>query len=753
MGERLNTLFQRYGKRALLFFLMLLLAFFLPPLPPEFRDLRAGSSLILTDRHGHPLRRGLSSREGVNRWVSLSEFPPHLVSSVLTAEDGRFYLHPGIDPAAICRAIYHNFRAGQIISGASTITQQLQRTLAPPVPRDLPHKLKEAYWALRLDLHYSKAEILEAYLNRVSLGPSVYGVEEASRYYFDKPASALSVAEATSLAVIIRSPSSLDPFSDKGARELKKWTRPLLSRLTAMGKLTREQLQRAEETEIELSGAPPPFLAPHFCDLLLEQNPDLRGTVATSLDLELQTALEGFVRTNLALLAEHKVGNAAAVVLEVESGKVRALVGSGDYHRNRDGQHNAAVSLRQPGSTIKPFTYALLLQSVGQAGYILPDLNLYEDPTHEGFVPQNYDRRFHGPVSIRTALACSYNVPAVRALERVGVEHLLDSLHRLGLDDLREPPDHYGLGLTLGDGSAGLLQLAEAYRVLARGGVHGGLTLVEEQPTPNQDKRVLEERSVYLVSDILSDKIARIPSFGTPNALEFPFPCAVKTGTSKGYRDNWVIGYTPEYVVAVWVGNSDGSPMEKVSGITGAGPLFRDIMLTLGGGGEFRRPAGLTALDVCALSGHKSNPHCPSVVRELSLSEQKFTECRVCLRQEGSTVFALPPLYLEWGRKRGLKLAKKNSPGNQGIRFVFPQSGDTFSVDHRVEPGFQKVRFRIVGGTPPYRWELNGQPLEVSQEPSLWWPLTAGRHTLQVIDATLEANSLSFEVLDSKGGR
>lgn len=730
--------------------LLLVLAFFLPPLPKEFQDLQANNSLILTDRQGRQLRRQLSDREGVNRWVELSELPPHLIDAVLCAEDGRFYLHPGIDPLSIGRAAYDNLRAGQVVSGASTITQQLQRTLASPVPRDLPHKLVEAYWALRLDLRYSKNEILEAYLNRVTLGPSVYGVEEAGRYYFDKPASALSVAEATALAVIIRSPSSLDPFSYEGEQELKRWTALLLSRLLASGKLSSEQVQRARDALLELSSNPPPFLAPHFCDLLLQQNLFLRGTITTSLDLGLQTTVEGLVRTNLALLAEHKVGNAAVVVLEVQSGKIRALVGSGDYHRSLDGQHNAAVSLRQPGSTIKPFTYALLLHSVGQAGYILPDLNLYEDPEQEGFVPQNYDRRFHGPVSIRTALACSYNVPAIRALERVGVNRLLELLRRSGLDDLRQPPDHYGLGLTLGDGSASLLQLTNAYRVLARSGLQSDHAFLEEDRQPPQDRRVLDERSAYLVTDILTDKNARIPSFGTPNALEFPFPCAVKTGTSKGYRDNWAIGYTPEYVVGVWVGNSDGSPMEDVSGITGAGPLFRDIMLTIGDGGDFARPPGLAAQQVCSLSGQKANPDCPSSVLELCQTEQQLSECQVCLREEEKVVFDLPPLYLEWGKERGLEIAKKTKDAGDGVRFVFPQSGDVFSIDPRVEPGFQKVRFRVVGGQAPYRWELDGRLLETSLEPSLWWALASGRHTLQVTDAGAKVSVLSFEVIESK---
>lgn len=736
------------NRRRLLLGLLALavLMFFLPPLPAELKVLNSNSSLILTDQNDRPLRRNLSERDGVNSWVGLSELPPHLILAVLYAEDRRFYLHPGIDPLAIARASLDNLRTGRVVSGASTITQQLLRTLKPSQSRELPNKLAEAYWALRLEFRFRKDELLEAYLNRVAFGASVHGVEEAARYYFDKPASAVSLAEAAALAVVIRSPSSLDPFTIGGEEELKRWTSLLLSRLQADGHITSEQKERAIESDLELSTNPPPFLAPHFCDLLLGQQSSLRGRVSTSLDLELQQSIEGIVRNNLILLANQKVGNAAVAVLEVESGKLIALVGSGDFHRGRDGQHNAALSLRQPGSTIKPFTYALLLQGVGQSGYILPDLNLYVDSEQKSFVPQNYDRRFHGPVSARTALACSYNVPAVRALEIVGVGNLLELLQRLGLSDLTQPPDHYGLGLTLGDGSASLLQITNAYRALANGGKYSPYTLLNDGNTP-EPREVIEPRIAYLVTDILADKNARIPSFGSPNALEFPFPCAVKTGTSKGYRDNWVIGYTPKHVVGVWVGNSDASPMENVSGITGAGPLFRDVMLTLGPGGEFSPPRGLEDRKVCSLSGLTPNPDCSSTVIELSLMEHRLEVCEVCTQEEGKAAFSFSPLYREWARTRGLKLSVKKESSDGRPSFVFPQSGDVFSIDPRVESSSQKVRFQVAGGSPPYRWEINGKPLSTTQESSLWWQLSPGTHSISVTDSQSRKSELPFEVL------
>lgn len=724
--------------------------FFSPPLPQEYRDLRADSSLNLTDRHGVPLRRNLSAREGVNSWTSIEELPPVLIEAVLAAEDKRFYYHPGVDPLAMARASFDNVRHRRVVSGASTITQQLLRTLTPPIERGWKAKVKGVYWAVRTEFVYGKDEILEAYLNRVAFGPSVYGVEEASRYYFDKPASALSPAEAAALAVTIRSPSVLDPFTDQGQEELARWTGPLLAKLESNGSLSPDAAERARYQTLELNPDPPPFLAPHFCDLAQREALGLRGRVATTLDLKLQKFVEGSVRAHLELLAQHKVGNAAVVVADVESGEILAMAGSKDYHRRQDGQHNASISLRQPGSTIKPFTYALLMESSGNAGTVLPDLDIYEDSDLESFVPINYDKHFHGPVSIRTALGCSYNVPAVRALERVGTTALLDTLRKSGLHDLKETPEHYGLGLTLGDGSTSLIQLVGAYRVFARGGMYSPLTLLPS-PSPVHGDSVLSERACYLTSDVLSDRQARIASFGSPNVLEFPFPVAVKTGTSKGYRDNWCIGYTPKHIVGVWVGNSDGSPMQDVSGITGAGPLFRDIMLQMGDGGEFPVPEGLTRVDLCNLSGLRANGRCPSTSVEPVFQEKPPENCKVCIEEAGTLVYDMPSLYRPWAVERGLPLPASNTgESTDGLRFVFPLAHDVFLTDPDLSLDYQRVKLRIAGGSPPYTWSIDGKDVSTTESTSLWWELKTGPHRIKVRDAKGSQRELPLEVVGEK---
>lgn len=742
----------------------LLVIYFSIPLPNEYKDLRQSISLQLLDRHGRPLRSQLSDRQGTDRWVSLDQISPHLIDAVLVAEDNRYQSHWGVDFVAVARAAGENLKAGQVVSGASTLTQQLLRTLRPAPERTWTQKLDEMFWATRLEWVYSKDEILEAYLNRVAFGPTVYGVEEASRYYFDKPARALSPSEASLLAVLIRAPATFDPFSDLGREELRRWSEPLLMEMAQRGLISQEAAERACSEEWELSSLAPPFQAPHFCDLVQRELQGHRGDQRTTLDLDLQGKVEGLVRTHLDLLKGHRVSNCAVVVAEVESGEVVAMVGSPDYHRRADGQYNAAVSYRQPGSTLKPFTYALLLEEVGQAGSLLPDLPLYESSDRESFIPKNYDEKFHGPVSIRTALGCSYNVPAVRALERVGVDTLLETLRRLGMDELTENPQHYGLGLTLGDGSVSLMQLVGAYRCLARGGLWSPLTLVARDSL--EEQRILSPQTSFLITDVLSDHAARIPSFGTPNVLEFPYPVAVKTGTSRGYRDNWTVGYTPRYLVGVWVGNSDGTPMLDVSGITGAGPLFRDVMLTLGDGGDFVRPEGLSKQPICSMSGQEPNEECPHRSTEWRIIGKKLERCTACrslevdLRTgqlaESATptqyrvqkfFYDLDPLYREWGQGQGLPLPP-DAPTSQSdqFRLVYPLQDDVFLIDADLRNQFQRVMFRAVSGEPPYRWSLDGKVLSGEEGLSLWWVLERGEHTITIEDASGRTDSVRFGV-------
>lgn len=722
------------------------------PYPKRYRDLQADISLRLLDRDGLPLRSVALENSRIGQWTPLEEIPPDLVAAILTAEDKRFYYHFGLDPLAIARASLTNLKARKVLSGASTITQQLLRTLAPPSKRSLGLKLQEAYWAVRAELRLSKASILEAYLNRAAFAPTVYGVQEAARYYFDKPVKSLSLAECALLAVLIRAPSSFDPFSESGREELKLWTDRLLERLASSGQISWDAKKRASQEAWSLSSKPPPFAAAHFCTLLLPQLEGKRGDFYTSLDLELQKKVEGLVANHLKLLNGHHVGNAAAMVVEVASGEVRALVGSADFNRKLDGQFNAATSLRQPGSTVKPFTYALLLDNVGTTGYILPDLPIYSSSHASSYIPENYDKRFRGPVSIRTALASSLNVPAVRALELVGVDRLLSTLKAMGWVDLDEGPEHYGLGLTLGDGSASLWQLVGAYRCLARQGLFSGLSMVAAKKEVSSEQ-VLSPESCRLITSILSDNQARLSAFARPNPLEFIFPVAVKTGTSKGYRDNWCLGYTPKYVVGVWVGNSDGSPMHNVSGITGAAPLFHDIMLNLSDGGDFSFQ-GVKTVRTCALSGKQATDICPRYADELCAPSRAYGSCETCLqlliKGRLETRFKIDPVFTSWAKKNNLALLNDPISTQAEFYLTYPLQGDIFVLDADLPPANQKVRIKAIGGNPPYAWAVDDKELTTTSSPQAWWGLKAGSHTISVVDGLGKKDEIKVHVRTSK---
>lgn len=613
--------------------LALTLSTFLP-FPREKLQPAPVISLRLTDRHGLLLREVLSDEEGRCRWINLRQVSPAVIKATLAAEDKNFFFHGGIDPLALLRAGYQNLKSGQIISGGSTITQQVVRNIYH-FPRNLFWKGVEMWLALRLEHSLSKEEILTQYLNRIFYGHLAYGIEAAARLYFDKPAAHLSLAEAAFLAALPRSPVLLNPYQN--FHQVKKQQLVILRRLLRSKMITPEEYQQARQQPLNLVPEKYHFRAPHFTRRLLALIPAEKkrniSLIQTTLDYFLQQKIELLLQNHLKTIEKHRVTNGAVIVLNNQTGEVLAYVGSADFFdSHHSGQIDGVLALRQPGSTLKPFTYALALEQGLTAADLIPDIETHLSTAGGDYSPRNYDGQFHGPVRLRTALACSYNVPAVRLVAQFGAELLLDRLHRLGFQSLREKPSYYGVGLTLGNGEVTLLELTRAYAALAR----GGLTLREKLSQRVLDntgreitiqkfsppRRVFSPQISYIVTHILSDNTARAPAFGYGSPLHLPFPCAAKTGTSKDFRDNWTIGFTPEYTVGVWVGNFDGRPMNNVSGITGCGPLFRDIMLLLeerGSGGDFNEPPGLVKVSICPLSGRRPNPSCPGKIEEIFL--------------------------------------------------------------------------------------------------------------------------------------
>jgi penicillin-binding protein 1C len=706
------------------------------PIPARRLDPKPVVSLRITDRSGLLLREVLSAEGGRCRWIPLSDVSSPLVWATISAEDRRFPTHEGVNVLAVVRAFLQNLSRGRVISGASTITQQVIRNIYRH-PRTLPAKIVEAWLAVRLEHTLSKEEILGQYLNRIPYGNQAFGIEAASRLYFGKPASDLSLAESAFLAALPRSPTDLNPFRDP-APVLKR-QKEILRRMAGLGVVPAADFDRALGENLLISAPEQKFRAPHFCDFVLARLPEsLRedgAEVRTTLDLGLQEKVESLLRNHLRSLEKRGLSNGAALVLDNATGDILAMAGSRDFFdAARAGQVNGATSLRQPGSTIKPITYGLALEKGLTAATIIDDAP-QEFGTLEGvFAPENYDERFHGPVRLRSALASSYNVPAVAVLNLLGPDLLYQRLKEAGFQSLQKTPGFYGLGLTLGNGEVTLLELVRAYAAFARAGMSVEARFLRSVtskagrelsiPEPQPPRRLFSPEVAYIITDILADRDARIPTFGYLAPINFPFPAAAKTGTSKDFRDNWTIGYTPRHTVGVWVGNFDGSPMHNVSGITGAGPLFRDIMLCLEAAGPrpaFVQPQRIVRLKICPLSGLRPGPSCPAAAEELFIAgTEPREECRLSHRPGAGPNSVRTAL----GTKRA------------ALEIASPQDGDVFKLDPVLRPEYQALRLRASLaeeiGVEAVEWWVNGRKVGRAGFPfSLPWHLRPGSYIIQ----------------------
>ena len=669
------------------------------------------------DRYGAPMRGFLSENDTYYLPVPLEEVSPWLIAAVLAAEDKRFFSHPGVDVKAVLRAAWQNASEGEIVSGASTITQQLARALEPR-PRTLWGKAKEAYNALVLERKMSKEEILEEYFNLLELGNLTQGVEAASRFYFNVSAAELSLSQAAFLAGLIKSPTYYNPLKHF-ARALKRrdW---VLKRMRENEFIDEEMYQIALSEKLELKSASRPFDAPHFTRFLYGLLPPDARDIVSTLDRELQLYAEQLVKNYVSQLKEENVTNAAVVVLDNATGGILAYVGSADfYNEKNNGQVDGARALRQPGSALKPFAYGLTFEE----GKLTPGSLLSDEDTffEGGFRPRNYDENYHGQVSVRTALACSYNIPAVKAAEKTGASNLLALLRRAGLTTLDKPADFYGLGLALGNGEVRLLDLTNSYAALARGGVYKPVAAALNPviTLPGRETRVFSEQTAYLITDILSDNNARAPAFGLNSPLFMAFPLAAKTGTSKDYKDNFTVGYTPRWTIGVWVGNFNAQPMQKVSGVTGAGPIMHDLAVYLQQkypAGPFEIPPGITRALVCTQSGLLAGPGCVHTKEEVFDSQHLPARC-----------------------------SGQHKPEITGLRMLSPSAADVFKLDPSVARASQAIKLQAECAQAACSWEMDGKTLP-GTACKTWWTLQPGKHRLRV-SCGLEKQEISFEVL------
>lgn len=781
---------------------------------PE-RLLPPAQSIRFMSEDGTLLREAADADGKRAIFVPREDISPALVAATLAVEDARFYSHKGVDALAALRAAFDNVNAGRIVRGASTITMQLARLIRPH-PRTLAGKIEEAIFALAIERKHSKAAIVEAYLNRAPYGAGTRGAFAASERYFGRPHTALSLSQTALLAGLPKAPTKLNPRENAPAAIARRdvvlhrlavalgENAPLSKLRAAVEARANERLAsaiaRAKREKLALShDEQSEPVAMHFTEWLaadwearakatgVSPPPTLEGDVVTTLQSDWQRHAERLVAQHIAALQAGGGRDAAAVVVDNRTCSVRVMVGSAGYFRSRAGAVNAAVAPRQPGSTLKPFTYALAWEKGFSPRSIVADIeSYYGAPDGEVFRPRNYSKTFHGPVLMGEALGRSLNIPAIRVMGLLEIGALLERLKTLGVTSLTESAEHYGLGLTLGNGEVTLLELVGLYAALARGGVPctpAGLPKVAAANAAAGEPK-LDPEVVQMVRTVLEDERLRQRAFGPNNALMLGLPIAVKTGTSSNWRDTWAIGFTDAITVGVWTGDVEGMPTHGLAGATGAGPLFHQLVKAIARPAHKRfapyahatRPA-LVEVEVCALSGRLPHEHCEHrstvFVRDQDLPREPCTWHRVVdvdvrngLRAgrgcpeafvSPQPFVSLPAAYAEWQQSSVLPappvafspLCPDRGQIPDAVVVRAPRANETFVI----EPGYDRarqtlqLRGEIDPPTPVAEWLVDGKVVAKAKWPyQADWRLKKGVHRVQLRAGGRLSDAVTFEV-------
>ena len=683
------------------------------------------SEASLLDRHGELLQRQrLNMDERKLSWVSLEDVSPALRRSLVASEDRRFYQHSGVDWNAVAASAWGNLWHTRT-RGASTITMQLAGLLHDDLrrksnPRSITQKLSQAWVAQGLERSWRKDQILEAYLNLVAFRGELVGVHALSRVMFGKHPSGLNESEAAIAVALIRGPNATPRrVAERACAILKDEGLP--EQCQGLEGRTELDLARAASRRDLPGASDAPQLAPHLARKLLERpGQQLRST----LDAPLQRFANQALRRQLSGLVERNIEDGAVIVIDNASGEVLAWVGSsGSLSGAAD--VDGVVAQRQAGSTLKPFLYEQAIENRWLTAASLLDDSPVNLATSAGlYIPQNYDKQFKGLVSLRTALGSSLNIPAVRTLVMVTPERFFQRLQALGFN-LRENGDYYGYSLALGSADVTLANLANAYRALANQGRYSSLRTRLEQGGAVRPIQVMNPEASFIVGDILSDRSARARTFGLENALATRMWSAVKTGTSKDMRDNWCVGYSTRYTVGVWVGNASGAPMWDVSGVTGAAPVWQEVMQYL----HSARGAPMKA----------AVPGTPAGVVARNIRYQDQIEA------------ARTEYFLPGTAQDDIRVARGDE-----IRtaIAYPKAGMLSALDPDIPPQRQRIRFRAQGAPAGSRWLLDGKVIPESmriagpaRELLADWMPWPGRHLLVLQDsAGVQLDSVRFEV-------
>ena len=708
--------------------------------------MRRPYSPVLTDRDGEVLRV-VPLAGGLRRiWAPLEAYPPYLIDAFLAAEDERFYSHPGIDPVSVVRAAVQNRRAGRVVSGASTVSMQLAG-LAGGYRSTMAGKLAEAAGALRLEAGYSKDELLEIWLSSLPFGHNIEGVCAASRHFFGREAGELSREQAYLLSVIPRRPAFYDP----GLNPEETAAAAFAVSDSAGAGLSLDDLTEAAEA---CGGIEPlwPFEAPHFSIYAESQLPSSAyngGRVACSLDLGMNDILQAAVCSKVSSAERFRISNGAGVIIDTGTGEILAYLGSADFFDSAaSGQIDGVRMLRQPGSTLKPFLYAMALERGFTAASILPDIPM-SFGNEEIYIPQNYNQRFNGPVRLRTALSSSLNIPAIHLAEKIGVEAFSEKLISLGFDSLIAQRGRLGVGLAVGNAEVSLLELASAYTVFSEGGLisaarcfAAGAGLTEGEKVAGGEAADLSggysPETIELIRSILSDNVDRILGFGRRGSGVEGFDAILKTGTSNQFNNIWAVGMTPGYVCAIWMGNFSG---ETVIGSPGSGipaAALVDVLSRIEDGSRFSKTAALTPLEICPLSGGRAGDACPGSMIEYFVPGTEPGVCGYHSIENSRILTAYPDEYRRWAEmyeldfRSGGGAAVKAGPAAGGlVRISSPADGSVFFADSG-QPGDAQAVSVDIEGSGSVAVYLNGEPAAEGRLPMRWFlPVRRGSYRIR----------------------
>ncbi|MBU1193304.1 MAG: transglycosylase domain-containing protein [Proteobacteria bacterium] len=691
------------------------------PVPDSLNSMLGDAQKFqILDRNNTPLTVTYQNTWNIHEYIPLHEIPEQVQAIFIFSEDKRFFDHHGVDWRARIQALWQNISSLRAVRGASTISEQVIRMIHPR-PRTLWSKWLEGIESARLEKKISKSEILEFYLNQVPYAANKRGISQAARYYFDRDIDTLSITEMLALAILVRAPSRMDLY--KHPDRIYPSLNHLATALAKKNMLSAEQVSNILKAPLMLFEPKLPVHAAHFVQFMQDQNPQPQAhknqQIKTTLDSDIQNLTQNILDNRICALKKRQVNNGAALVVDHTTNEILAWAVAGQDEKDTpDRSFDAVLSLRQPGSSMKPFLYAAAIEK-GWTGATLIDDTPLTEPVGTGLHPyHNYSGSFYGPVSLRHALGNSLNIPAIRTIQFIGVENYLSQLFGMGFKSLVKHPDFYGPGLALGNGEVSLFEIVQAYTVLARHGNFIPLTGQAEHPVNHPSSQIFSQETTSIMGNILSDADARFLEFGTDSILNFPVQTAVKTGTSSDYNDAWAIGYNYKYTVGIWMGNLNGLPMDGVTGSIGPALVLRSIFSRLNQF-EDTRPLYLS----------------PRLVQKTICDPTFKTQDDACYKRD------------EWfiARTRAQDLSSEKTIPKNIIQLKQPAYGLRLAMDPRIPEDKQAFEFYIEGITEKQRvcWMIDNSPARTTLGGKLCWNLEKGDHLLTAM--VLDGNTPVFE--------